>query len=213
MDAKDWDQRYAATELIWSAGPNQFVVSETSGLTPGTAFDMACGEGRNAIWLAQQGWRATGADFSAVAVEKARTIAEREVGAGKHPVTWLQADATVTGPAAGSFDLVLLAYLQLPAPDRAAAVRLAAAGLAPGGHLLVIAHDSSNLAEGVGGPQYPEVLYTAEDVLSDLSDTIAAGQLKTLRAERVARTVLVDGAPRTAWDALVHLAAHRDTAD
>jgi hypothetical protein len=121
-------------------------------------------------------------------------------------VTWVQADA-----AAGSteldresgYDLVLLAYLQLPAAQRAAALAHAARRLAPGGHLLVVAHDSSNLTEGFGGPQDPATLYTADDVLADLD---GAG-LEILRAGRVARAVTVQGQEHIAWDALVHLVA------
>lgn len=206
MDAHDWDDRYSGTELIWSANANQFVVSELTGLTPGSALDMACGEGRNAIWLANRGWTVTGADFSAVALDKARALAGRLAEADAHPVTWVQADATATSPELdrpGGFDLVLLAYLQLPATERAAALTRAAGRLAPGGQLLVIAHDSSNLAQGVGGPQDPAVLYTAGDVLADLD---GAG-LRIVRAERVARAVTVDGTRRTAWDALVRLVA------
>ncbi|MBA3605714.1 MAG: class I SAM-dependent methyltransferase, partial [Acidimicrobiia bacterium] len=57
MDANGWNARYTGQELVWSAGPNRFVAEEVAGLAPGTALDVACGEGRNAIWLAQQGWR------------------------------------------------------------------------------------------------------------------------------------------------------------
>lgn len=206
MDAHDWDDRYAGTDLVWSANANQFVVAELTGLAPGTALDMACGEGRNAIWLANQGWTVTGADFSGVALDKARELAGRLVGPQALPVTWVQADA-----AAGSteldresgYDLVLLAYLQLPAAQRAAALAHAARRLAPGGHLLVVAHDSSNLTEGFGGPQDPATLYTADDVLADLD---GAG-LEILRAGRVARAVTVQGQEHIAWDALVHLVA------
>ena len=53
MDAKAWDARYAATELVWSLTPNQFVAAELADLPPGRALDLAAGEGRNAIWLAR----------------------------------------------------------------------------------------------------------------------------------------------------------------
>jgi SAM-dependent methyltransferase len=204
VDAEDWDRRYAGTELLWTATANQFVVSELSGLTPGTALDVACGEGRNAIWLANQGWQVTGVDFSTVALDKARALADRLVDPAAEPVTWLRADATTGLPELDrldGFDLVLLAYLQLPAPSRTAALIGASGHLAPGGRLLVVAHDSSNLTDGVGGPQDPAVLYTAGDVLADLE---GAG-LTILRADRVARPVSVDGQQRTAWDVLVHL--------
>ncbi|HEX2903858.1 MAG TPA: class I SAM-dependent methyltransferase [Jatrophihabitans sp.] len=204
MDANDWDKRYSGSELVWSATANQFVISELSGLAPGTALDLACGEGRNAIWLANQGWTVTGADFSAAALAKARELGGRLAEPTAAPISWVQADATGEAQALGrdgGYDLVLLAYLQLPATERAAAFRLAVRLLAPGGHLLVVAHDSTNLTEGVGGPQDPSVLYTAADVLAE----VAATPSQVLRAERVARPVSVDGEQRTAWDALVHL--------
>ena len=77
MDAAAWDERYAATELVWSAGPNQFVEQELADLPPGRALDLACGEGRNARWLAERGWQVTAMDFSPVAIEKGRRLAEQ----------------------------------------------------------------------------------------------------------------------------------------
>ncbi len=102
-------------------------------------------------------------------------------------------------PDAASSDLVLIAYLQLPAAARRRAVRAAARALRPTGTLLIIAHDSSNLTEGIGGPQDPAVLYTAQDALRDIAD------LDIERTERVARPVSVDGVQRTAWDALLRV--------
>lgn len=197
MDADDWDARYAASELVWSAGPNQFVSSECADLTPGRALDLAAGEGRNAIWLAGRGWAATATDFSSVALAKGRTLP------GGDAVTWVCADATRwTSPS--DFDLVVMAYLQLPPSARGSAVRAGFASLAEGGTLLVVAHDSTNLAEGTGGPQDPALLYTAQDVLDDLSGE----SFEVLRAERVARAVEPGhgGEPtRTAYDCLVRL--------
>ena len=100
----------------------------------------------------------------------------------------------------------MLAYLQLVEDERRTAVRRAWQALEPGGTLLVVAHDATNLAEGTGGPQDPTVLYTAEDVMADL----AGEDLEVVRAERVARTVAASddhrGEPdRTAWDALARL--------
>jgi len=192
VDAAAWDERYAAEPLVWSAGPNQFVAT-LGELPPGRALDLACGEGRNAIWLASLGWQVTAVDFSAVAIEKGRTMSP--------DVDWVVADAlTWTG---SGFDLAVLAYLQLPADERRIAVRRAWDALVPGGHLFVVAHDSSNLTEGTGGPQDASVLYTAEDVLSDIDAH------EVVRAERVARVVPAadehGGEPdRVAWDALVH---------
>lgn len=204
MDAGAWDERYAGRELVWSAEPNQFVAAECADLTPGKAVDLAAGEGRNAIWLARQGWTVTAVDFSQVALDKGRRLA------GDTPVEWVCADAT--GWDGSGYDLVVMAYLQLPPTERRVAVRNAFSALAVGGTLLVVAHDSTNLTEGTGGPQEPEVLMTAEDVLDDL----AGLDLEILRAERVARRVpAVDEQARTheelgrtdrvAWDCLVRV--------
>ena len=199
MDAEAWDERYAASELVWSVGPNQFVEGECADLPPGRALDLAAGEGRNAIWLARRGWDVTAVDFSQVALDKGRTLA------GEVAVEWVCADAT-TWPRTDSYDLVVIAYLQLPATERREAVRRGFAALRAGGTFLLVGHDTTNLTEGTGGPQDASVLLTAEDVLSDL----AGEELEVERAERVER--LVTGADehrgestRTAYDCLVRL--------
>jgi SAM-dependent methyltransferase len=197
VDARDWDERYAASELVWSAEPNQFVASELGNLTPGRALDLAAGEGRNAIWLARRGWQVTAADFSQVALDKGRRLA------GDVPVRWVRADATTWAETA-AYDLVVLAYLQLPAEQRRAAVRAAYDALVPGGTFFLVAHDATNLTEGTGGPQDPAVLMSAEDVLADLADAT----YDVVRAGRVARAVGEghrEEPVRTAWDCLVRL--------
>jgi SAM-dependent methyltransferase len=197
MDAEAWDERYAATELVWSAGPNQFVEREVSDLPPGRALDLACGEGRNARWLAEHGWSVTATDFSGVAVDKGRTLAPS--------VDWQVGDALTT-PLPELLDLVVIAYLQIPGAERSTVMARAFDALRPGGTLLVVAHDSTNLDEGTGGPQSPEVLYTAEDVLADLAES--GYDVEVERAERVARVVPArdeHGSQGTAWDAVVHL--------
>jgi hypothetical protein len=120
-------------------------------------------------------------------------------------VTWVCADATTWQPPA-PVDLVVVAYLQVPAADRRRAVRSAVGMLRPGGTFLLVAHDSTNLAEGTGGPQEPAVLMSAEDVLGDLDEI----DVEVLRAERVAREVTTEDPHggeqrRTAWDCLVRL--------
>jgi SAM-dependent methyltransferase len=199
MDAEAWDQRYAASELVWSREPNQFVAAELADLPPGTAVDLAAGEGRNAIWLASRGWSATAVDFSQVALDKGARLAEGL------DVTWVRADATTWQPDE-PVDLVVVAYLQVPAEDRRRAVRGAVTMLRPGGTMLLVAHDSTNIAEGTGGPQDPAVLMTAEAVVADL----AGLDVEVVRAERVAREVRSADEHggeerRTAWDCLVRV--------
>lgn len=195
MDHQTWDERYGAAELVWSAGPNQFLVSELEGAVPGRALDLACGEGRNAIWLAEQGWEVTGVDFSAVGLAKAARIAE---GRGVR-VRWVEADVTSWEPPPGAFDLVAVFYLQLAAGPRRVALARAAAALAPGGTLLVVAHDADNLVRGVGGPQDPTVLYDVDEVVGELEEEGLAVE----KAARVERPVATEEGTRHAVDTLV----------
>lgn len=198
MDRSDWDERYATSELIWSADPNRWVREEVEGLPPGRAIDLAAGEGRNSIWMAGRGWRVTAVDFSSVALDKGRqlvaSLADGDV-AGR--IEWVVDDARTYAPEAGAYDLVLLCYLQVPPGDRRQVLAHAVTALAPGGILLVVAHALANLTGGTGGPQDPAVLYDPEHVLSELPDTPA---LEVERAEIVRRPV--EGA-RDALDTLV----------
>ena len=164
MEQDQWDERYAATELVWTAEPNRFVVEELAGETPGRALDLGSGEGRNAIWLAGQGWQVTAVDFSSVGLAKAAKLAAARGVA----VSWEHADLRQYHPAPGAYDLVLLAYIHLPPGEFAAVLATAASALAPGGTLLVVGHDVANLSEGYGGPQDPEILHRADDIVSAL---------------------------------------------
>ena len=195
MDSHGWDRRYTGRELVWTSEPNRFLVQEADGLAPGRALDLACGEGRNAIWLAERGWQATGVDFSKVGLEKARQL---EDARGVHP-EWITADLRDYRPDPGSFQLVIVFYLQVPAAERTPILKTAATAVALGGKFLLVGHDASNIAEGYGGPQDPAVLYTAEDVTRDLQGT----GLRIERAERVERPVQTPEGERIALDALV----------
>ena len=195
MDSEAWDRRYADRELVWTGQPNRFLVAEAEALPPGRALDVACGEGRNAVWLAERGWQVTGVDFSEVGLEKARGLAKlRGVGA-----RWVAADLLDYTPEPRAFDLVLVFYLQVPAAQRRAIVRGVAEGVAPGGLFVLVGHDSSNLEHGHGGPQNPAVLYTASDVAGDLEGS----GLEIERAEAVERPVDTPDGERVALDALV----------
>ncbi|HEV7708191.1 MAG TPA: class I SAM-dependent methyltransferase [Asanoa sp.] len=164
MDADSWDRRYAEADLVWSADPNQFVAAELADLPPGKAVDLAAGEGRNALWLASLGWRVTAVDFSAVALDKGRQIAE----ARGLDVEWVHADLTGYAPPAA--DLVLIAYLQVPPALWEPVLARAVAAVAPGGTLLLVGHDATNLTEGTGGPQDLERLWSVDGIVAALGD-------------------------------------------
>jgi SAM-dependent methyltransferase len=196
VDSREWDERYSGAEFEWTTRPNQFVAAELADLPPGRALDLAAGEGRNSVWLAERGWWVTAVDFSGVGLEKGRKLGTAR-GIDEARIEWVVADLTDYEPEQGVFDLALIAYFQVGADLRGTVLGRAAAALAPGGTLFLVGHDLANLTEGVGGPQYPEVLYTPEAISAEL------GGLRVLRAERVQRTVERDGASATAIDTLV----------
>ena len=157
MDSHGWDARYEEKELVWPGEPNLFLPPIVESLTPGTALDLACGEGRNAIWLARGGWDVTAVDFSPVGIEKGRQIA------GDTSVEWVVADVT-SYEAERRFDLVMIVYVHMLDDDTGNLFDRAITALAPGGTLIGVGHALRNLTEGVGGPPYPEILWTAERI-------------------------------------------------
>lgn len=193
MDRRGWNERYAEADRLWSSEPNPVLVEATAGLSSGRALDLGSGEGGDAVWLAQRGWRVTAVDFSDVALSRARSLAEAR-GLTIDPVL---ADLLSYEPPRGAFDLVVMLYIHLAPSDRRAVLERAAGALAPGGTLLVVAHDRSNLTEGHGGPRDPAVLYTPEEIVQELPG------LRIERAERVRRPVEVDGVSVDAIDTLV----------
>ena len=121
MESQQWDERYSGDELVWTSTPNQFLVAEVVGLPAGRAVDLACGEGRNSIWLAEQGWKVTGVDFSPVGLAKAKRFADL----WGVQVAWVESPVENWTPPPDGFDLVAMCYLQLPQPSRSAALAVA----------------------------------------------------------------------------------------
>lgn len=199
MDSEQWDQRYAASELVWSATPNTWVEEIAQGLEPGRAIDLAAGEGRNALWLAERGWTVTAVDFSRLAVERSRQRAEERLGSDASRFTGVVDDLLLLRPQSGAFDLALLVYLHIPAAQRWLVMRTACECLAPGGLLIVVGHHSHNPTHGFGGPVDPEILYTQDDLAQDLEGS----GLVVERAERVFRDVDTPDGARSAVDALL----------
>ena len=179
MERQDWNRKHGEAGLLFGAEPNRFLVAEAAGLAPGRALDLACGSGRNAVWLAAQGWSVLGVDFAGVALDQARALAaDRGV-----EVAFDDADLREWAPPARAFDLVVVLYLQLPAAELGPILGRAADAVASGGTLLVVGHHSANIAEGSGGPKDPRVLYTAEEVAASLDG------LEIEKADRVLRPV------------------------
>ncbi len=156
-DVEHWNERYAATDRLWSAEPNATVAEVVAPLHPGRALDLGAGEGRHAVWLAQRGWSVTAVDFAAVGIDRGRAGAV-ELGVD---VDWQVADVRTWSPGA-TYDLVLVAYLHLPDDVLTDAARW----LVPGGRLVVVGHALRNLTDGVGGPSDPRLLHTEAQLRS-----------------------------------------------
>ena len=158
-DKSTWNERYAAKDLVWSAGPNERFAEEVATMTPGRALDVACGEGRNAIYLAEQGWQVTAIDFSDVGIAKGRQIAAKR-GVEVDFIVGDVVDASLPH----EFDLVAVLYLHTDPESRARWLPRVIASVAPGGWFLYIGHDPANIEHGVGGPQNPDVLPGADEM-------------------------------------------------
>ncbi|WP_222948280.1 class I SAM-dependent methyltransferase [Thauera sedimentorum] len=196
MGREEWNRRYAVSEFLWTVDANRFLVAEAAGLPPGRALDLATGEGRNAVWLAEQGWDVWAVDFAELGLQKARRLADARGVTGR--VSFEVADLRSYRPEPGGFDLVTLTYLQIPQAELQPILLKAAQAVAPGGTFLLVAHDTSNRADGFGGPQDPAVLYTAEEVV-----TAVEHELVIEKAHTVERLVDTDDGPRVAIDCLV----------
>lgn len=193
MDAQAWDEKYRGRDVAAGAPPNGAVVEFATSLPPGRALDLACGEGRNAVWLASRGWRVDAVDFSAVALTAAVRVASGATASIRERLQWVHADVTdlTLEP---QYDLVLLSYLHLSPPERAALLARIHTALKHEGILVIVGHHRDNVEHGVGGPQDVEILYSAEDLVSELSDELAVETAET-------RPRVVDDA--VALDALV----------
>lgn len=167
-DEAFWDERYRSSSALWSGSPNPQLARESAGLIPGEALDAGSGEGADAIWLAQRGWRVTAVDISAVALARAESRAA-EAGEGvAQLITWRHEDLSAWAPPAGRFDLVSAQFLQLPPGPRELIFGRLAAAVAPGGSLLIVAHHPSDLQTTARRPAMPELFYAPADVAAAL---------------------------------------------
>lgn len=173
-----WDERYGSEDRVWSGQPNPQLVDRISDLTPGTALDVGCGEGADAVWLARQGWQVTGIDVSQVALDKA-AIHAAEAGVN---VTWRQVDLAGWPGEPGTYDLVSAQFMYLPQPALADLYRALGDSVAPGGTLLLVGHHP--IDERPTDHDFPDVRWTPEEVEEWLNpEQWTSIELATIRRE------------------------------
>lgn len=199
FESPGWEERYAGEEKIWSGNPNPQLVTEVSALTPGTALDVGCGEGGDVIWLAQQGWHVTGADFSANGLARAARHAE-EAGVAE-ATDWWQVDARTFEPGGRTFDLVTTHFLHPPDGGMVEVTRRLTEAVAPGGHLLVVGHAPSEVFTQLAGAQH-RAMFVATDLLPALP-----ADFEVLVVEQRPRSMVRDGVAVDVHDST--LLAHR----
>ena len=172
-----WDERYRSKARLWSGKANPQLVREAGGLRPGKALELGCGEGADAIWLAQQGWSVTAVDVSAVALERAHShelaeLARESVHASngeiRSRISWQLADLT-QWKAEGSYDLVTSQFLHSQELDWRVPLRTAASAVKPGGTLLVVGHHPDRLPPwGTDHHTYRDMFYTGDQLVREL---------------------------------------------
>jgi 2-polyprenyl-3-methyl-5-hydroxy-6-metoxy-1,4-benzoquinol methylase len=194
-----WDERYSGEAKVWSGDPNAQLVAMVSGLTPGTALDIGCGEGGDVIWLARQGWRVTGADFSANGLARAAHHAQQAGVADQ--TDWWQVDARTFTAGERSYDLVSTHFLHPPDRGMVDVTHRLAEAVAPGGHLLIVGHAPSEAFTHLTA-SHRRAMFLADELLPGLPDDFTASVV-----EQRPRTVMRDGVTIDVHDAT--LFAHR----
>ena len=184
-DAEFWDERYGSAPALWSGHVNGAVRDEVATLRPGRALDVGCGEGGDVVWLAQQGWRVTGADFAANGLARAARHADQAGVADR--CDWWQVDARTFAADGRSYDLVTTHFLHPPDGGMVEVTSRLADAVAPGGHLLVVGHAPSEVFTHLTAGQH-KAMFLAEDLLPGLPDGFEA-----LVVEQRPRTMTRDG--------------------
>ncbi len=190
-----WDERYASAAHVWSGHPNQRLVEQVAQLRPdggGTALDVGCGEGADAVWLARQGWTVTGVDVSQVALDRAAAHAA-EAGVADR-TTWAQADLLSGAALPQGIDLVCASYVHVPPADLLAVYGRIAASVRPGGTLFVVGHHPDDRATGVRQERFAHLLMPPEAIVGALDPQrwtveVSAGQTREHPHDGVTRTL------------------------
>lgn len=194
-----WEEHYAARDRIWSGRVNVQFAEVVSDLPPGHALDLGCGEGADAVWLAERGWDVVAVDVSDTALARAREAA-RERGVADR-IEFVAVDLSERFPA-GEFDLISSQFLHSRLPlDRQAILTRSLSALRPGGLLVIVDHGSA--------PPWPSKLDhhhhefpSAEEVVAGLA--LSEDEFERVRVDSVERqSVGPDGDQRPWMDNVI----------
>lgn len=185
-----WDQRYAADEYVYGTLPNDFLVSRVAALPRGRVLCLGEGEGRNAVWLAQQGFEAHAVDASAVGLEKAKRLARER---GVHVATTV-ADLARFEAGDARWDAIVSIFCHLPPTVRARVHGRLAHWLRPGGVFLLEAYTPGQLALKTGGPPSAELMMTLAGLRGELEGLAIEHGVETVRMVVEGRLHHGDGA-------------------
>lgn len=193
-----WDERYRQPGFFYGTDPNDFLVEAAPFIPAGPVLELAAGEGRNGVWLAQRGHRTTLVDSSTIGLEKALALAaQRGVD-----ITTIAADLADYAIAPGAWSGIVMIFAHLPAPLRKDVLARVVTGLAPGGALVLEAYTPAQLAFGTGGPKDPTLLMT----LAGLRDELAG---LTLEIGRELERDVLEGDHHFGRSAVVQILARK----
>jgi SAM-dependent methyltransferase len=191
-----WEEHYGGQERVWSGRVNVRLAELVESMSPGRALDLGCGEGADAIWLAEHGWHVTAVDISQTALDRAAVDAANRGLATR--IDFQRHDLTQSFPS-GVFDLVSAQFLHSTVPmDRARLLRRAADAVAVGGNLIVVDHAAPPPWASEHQHRHHE-FPTADEVVSSLNlDESQWDQVRVAAVERDAlgpagqQAVLID---------------------
>ncbi|MGM0553551.1 MAG: SAM-dependent methyltransferase [Pseudomonadota bacterium] len=193
-----WDERYDTDEFVYGEEPNEFLRNAIMGVPAGRALCLAEGEGRNAVFLAEQGFDVLAVDSSAVGLQKARRLAEARG-------VWIEtlvADLADYAIESGAWDLIVSIFCHLPAEVRRRLHHEVVAGLRPGGVFILEAYTPAQLELGTGGPPTAALMMGLDDLSSELDG------LEFEHATERERDV-VEGRLHSGRGAVVQILAHK----
>ncbi len=197
--ARFWDRKYGRREYVYGTEPNRFLVEQVSGrLKPGKeVLTLGAGEGRNAVWLARQGYVVTAVDYSRPALEKLHLLARRQ---GVEVCSYLS-DVMDFELREARWDAVVLLHMHLPPRKRSLLHRRIVKTLCPAGVLFLEALRCDQFGRRSGGPERPELLYSAETLRRDFQDLVICRLLEEDR--------FIESGEHRGWTSVINLVARK----